>query len=79
MTAYTIDFKKMTPEQIEETIKRINKISITDERAKYLGEDGYRNRNVGISGKNIGFTLLINELSEDDYKGEEYTYNEYLQ
>ena len=33
----------------------------------------------GISGKNIGFTLLINELSEDDYKGEEYTYNEYLQ
>ena len=30
----------------------------------------------GISGNNIGFTLLINELSEDDYKGEEYTYNE---
>ena len=33
----------------------------------------------GISGKNIGFTLLINELSEDNDKGEEYTYNEYLQ
>ena len=33
----------------------------------------------GISGNNIGFTLLINELSEDDYKGEEYTYNENLQ
>ena len=33
----------------------------------------------GISGNNNGFTLLINELSEDDYKGEEYTYNEQLQ
>ena len=53
LTAYTIDFRKMQPEQIEETIKRINAISITDERAKYLGEDGYRNCNVGISGNNI--------------------------
>ena len=30
----------------------------------------------GINGKNIGFTLLIQELSEDEYVGEEYVYNE---
>ena len=30
----------------------------------------------GINGKNIGFTLLIQELSEDEYAGEEYVYNE---
>ena len=28
----------------------------------------------GLNGKNIGFTLLIQELSEDDYEGQEYTY-----
>ena len=32
----------------------------------------------GINGKNIGFTLLIQELSEDEYAGEEYIYNEDL-
>ena len=53
LKAYTIDFSKMTPNQIEDTIKKINSISITDEKAKYLGEDGYRNCNVGISGEDI--------------------------
>ena len=32
----------------------------------------------GINRKNIGFTLLIQELSEDDYAGEEYIYDEGL-
>ena len=32
----------------------------------------------GINRNNIGFTLLIQELSEDDYAGEEYIYDEDL-
>ena len=30
----------------------------------------------GIRGKNLGFVMMINELSRDDYEGEEYTYDE---
>ena len=30
----------------------------------------------GIGGKNLGFVMMINELSRDDYVGEEYTYDE---
>ena len=29
----------------------------------------------GIKGDNVGFILLINELCDDDYEGEEYSYN----
>ena len=53
----------------KKNLEKKNKIKFTDKNILAKG----------ISGKNNGFTLLINELSEDDYKGEEYTYNEYLQ
>ena len=30
----------------------------------------------GINGKNLGLILLINELCDEDYEGEEYSYND---
>ena len=51
LTAYTIDFRKMQPEQIAEAIKRLNSTSLADEKTKNIDEDGYRNCNV-VAGKN---------------------------
>lgn len=53
LTAYTMDFRTMTPQEIENAIKTINKLSLSDEMKKYVGEDGYRSREVIINGTDI--------------------------
>ena len=53
LTAYTIDFRGIEPEQIEKEIQRLNTLSLVEEKSQYIGEDGYRNCNVGITGKEI--------------------------
>lgn len=55
LTAYSIDFRGMKPREIDSEIKRINKISLKDEMAKYIGENGYRNGEVEIKNANINF------------------------
>ena len=54
LIAYSTDITQLTPEQIEQTIKQINRSSLQDEKLKqYIGNDGYRTVNVGISGNNL--------------------------
>lgn len=54
LIAYSTDITKLTPEQIENTIKQVNKSSLQDEKLQqYVGNDGYRIANVGISGNNV--------------------------
>lgn len=53
LTAYSIDFRKMQPEQIKDAIKKINSISLTDEKKERLDEDGYRDCNVVFNGKDV--------------------------
>lgn len=53
LTAYTIDFRGLNPQEIEDAIKRINSISLTDKRSEHIGENGYRNCNVGLGTSKI--------------------------
>ena len=53
LTAYTIDFRGMKPEKIEKEIQRLNSLSLTEDKTQYVGEDGYRNRDVEITGKDV--------------------------
>lgn len=64
LIAYSTDITKLTPEQIEQTIKQINRASLQDERLKqYIGDNGYRTANVGLSGNSL--ELLKKEYVED--------------
>lgn len=57
LTAYTVDFRKMTLEQIENEIKRINRLTLKDEKIKYLGEDGYRNGEAFLDKEDLGLFM----------------------
>jgi len=64
LIAYSKDITKLTPEQIEQTIKQINRASLQDERLKqYIGDNGYRTANVGLSGNSL--ELLKKEYVEE--------------
>lgn len=64
LIAYSTDITKLTPEQIEQTIKQINRASLQDEKLKqYLGNNGYRTVNVGLSGNSL--ELLKKEYVEE--------------
>ncbi len=43
------------PEQIEEAIKALNRPVVSKENEKYFGENGYRNVNVGLGNRDVGF------------------------
>lgn len=54
LIAYSTDITKLSPEQIEDTIKQINKSSFKEsEKKKYLKESGYRNVDVGIINNSV--------------------------
>ena len=64
LVAYSTDITKLSPEEIEKTIKQINRASLQDERLKqYIGDNGYRTANVGLSGNSL--ELLKKEYVED--------------
>ena len=64
LIAYSTDITKLSPEEIEKTIKQINKASLQDERLKqYIGENGYRTANVELSGNSL-------ELLKKEYVGD---------
>ncbi len=54
LLAYSTDITKMDAKQIEDTIKQINHTSLKDPQLQqYVGQDGYRTVNVGISSNSI--------------------------
>lgn len=68
------DITKLTPEQIEQTIKQINKASLQDERMKqYVGDNGYKTVNNEITGNSVELLnkkyveVGMKRLSEDIY------------
>lgn len=64
LIAYSTDITKLTPNQIEQTIKQINRSSLQYERLKqYIGDNGYRTANVGLSGNSL--ELLKKEYVKD--------------
>lgn len=64
LIAYSTDITKLSPKEIEQTIKQINRASLQDERLKqYIGGNGYRTANVGLSGNSL--ELLKKEYVED--------------
>ena len=74
LVAYSTDITKLNPEQIEDTIKQINKTSLQDEKLqKCVGSNGYRTVNVGISGNSVNLLdknyvgYAMNRISEDIY------------
>lgn len=62
LTAYSTDITKLSPDKIKQTIKQINKASLQDSKLKYIGDNGYRDVNVGISGNDL--ELLKKEYIE---------------
>lgn len=54
LLAYSTDITSLDSDQIEETIKQINKASLQNpELQKYLGETGYRKARVGIKNSDV--------------------------
>ena len=54
LIAYSTDITKLSAEQIEESIKQVNKASLQKENLqKYVGDKGYRTVNVGISSNKV--------------------------
>ena len=58
LVAYATDFRGLSTEEIENKIKDVNRQSLSEEKAIYIGENGYRNVNVGLSVKDDGVKLL---------------------
>ncbi len=65
LMAYSINLEGLSPKEIEDSIKSVNYLSLSDERKKYLGNDGYRCVNVGFNTTNDKMRLL-----EKEYVGE---------
>lgn len=61
LEAYSTDIRGLSPKQIEEEIKRINDLSLKDDKRQYLNKDGYRNINVGFSMEDDRAKLLDRE------------------
>lgn len=51
--AEATDPKEKTPKEIEEIIKEVNYSTIDSKKKKYIGENGYRTHEVGITGRKI--------------------------
>ncbi len=61
LIAYSTDITKLNSNQIEDTIKEINKASLQDKKLQeHLGNNGYRTSNLGISGNTV-------ELLDENY------------
>src|SRR5574344_253408 len=68
LEAYSTDIRGLSPEKIEDKIKEINLISLSSEKSKYLGENGYRNKNATFNNGGDGVKLLPKEYLEDAMK-----------
>lgn len=64
--AEAIDLNDRTPDEIERIIKKVNNLTITTDRKRLIGENGYRNIDVQIRGKE--FKLQPKELVEPSMK-----------
>ena len=61
LEAYSVDIRGKSPKEIEEEIKRINSLSLKDDKKQYLNEDGYRDVNVGLGIEDDKTKLLDKE------------------
>lgn len=68
LKAYSTDLSGLGVEEIENAIKKINSLSLSYDKKCYIGNNGYRTKNVGVSNKDIGVKYLQVEHVEDAMK-----------